>query len=104
MPLQRMQAMDRHCGPQFWIFQLGRGISAIASYVAITSIEKLEGLLIFRDFDKEVFTQGPLEGATLLLRKLRGESIDSQAIEEKTQALTTVPRSLHVSTTSSTVR
>ena len=63
--------------------QLGRGVSAIASYVAMTRIRKLEDLLVFRDFNREVFTQGPLEGPTLLLRKLRGENIDWEAIEEK---------------------
>ena len=63
--------------------QLGRGVSAIASYMAMTRLRKLEALLIFRDFDREVFSEGPLEGPTLLLQKLRGEDIDWEAIEEK---------------------
>lgn len=63
--------------------QLGRGVSAIASYVAMTRLRNLEDLLIFREFDREVFCQGPLEGPTLLLKKLRGEDIDWEAIEAK---------------------
>ena len=51
--------------------QIGRGVSARASYVAITRIRTRNDLLIFRNFDKEVFTQGDPEGPALLLRVLR---------------------------------
>ena len=61
--------------------QLGRGISIIASYVAITRVETKERLLIYRPFDREPFMRGAPEGPTLLLRKLRGEQIDWKQIE-----------------------
>ena len=63
--------------------QIGRGVSAIASHVAMTRMKTRHGLLIFRNFDGEVFMQGEPEGPSLLLRKLRGEKIDWKAVEEK---------------------
>ena len=63
--------------------QIGRGVSSIASYVAMTRIKTRRDLLIFRPFDREIFTRGPPEGPSLLLRKLRGEKIDWKAVEEK---------------------
>ena len=48
----------------------------------MTRIKKRIDLLIFRGFDKAVFSGGPPEGPTLLLKKLRGEEIDWKAIEE----------------------
>ena len=62
---------------------LGRGVSSIASYVAITRIKNREGLMIYRPFDLEPFTKGIPQGTDLLLRKLRGESLDWSGIEEK---------------------
>ena len=64
-------------------FQLGRGVSSIASYVAATRPRKKEDLLIYCKFDREVFMQGEPEGVSLLLRNLRGEKIDWKAIEDK---------------------
>ena len=61
--------------------QLGRGVSSIASYVALTRVGKREDLLIYREFDRAPFICGPPEGPTLLLRKLRGEKIDWEKIE-----------------------
>ncbi len=43
----------------------------------------MEDLLIFRPFDRSLFCQGNLEGPELLLKVLRGEQIDWQAIEER---------------------
>ena len=63
--------------------QIGRGVSSIASYVASTRLRKKVDLLIYRSFEREVFTQGEPEGPALLLRKLRGERIDWDAIENK---------------------
>ena len=63
--------------------EIGRGVSAIASYVSMTRIRTRHDLLIFRNFGRDVFTKGPPEGPTLLLRKLRGEKIDWQAVEDK---------------------
>ena len=63
--------------------QIGSGTSPIASYVAMTRVKTRNDLLIFRPFSHELFTRGTLEGAELLLRVLRGEEIDWQAIEEK---------------------
>ena len=56
--------------------QIGRGVKSIASYVSMTRIRTRYDLLIFRDFDREVFTQGDPEGPALLLRVQRGEKID----------------------------
>jgi len=67
----------------FLDLQIGRGVSAIASYVAMTRIKTRHDLLIFRNFDRAVFMQGEPEGPSLLLRKLRGEKIDWKAVEEK---------------------
>ena len=63
--------------------QIGRGTSPIASYVAFTRVRKCEDLLIYRPFDRELFTQGSPEGPELLLQHLRGQRIDWKAIEEK---------------------
>ena len=62
--------------------QIGRGVSPIASYVCFTRIKMRGDMLIFRSFDRAVFTNGPPEGPSLLLKKLRGEDIDWQAIED----------------------
>ena len=63
--------------------QIGAGTSPIASYVALTRVKTRNDLLIFRPFSHELFTRGTLEGPELLLRLLRGEEIDWQAIERK---------------------
>ena len=61
---------------------LGRGVSSIASYVAITRVTHRQGLLIFRPFDVKPFQEGVPEGTALLLRNLRGEDIDWKRIED----------------------
>ena len=53
---------------------LGRGVSNIASYVAITRIQTREGLMIYRAFELKLFTEGIPDGAALLLKRLRGEN------------------------------
>ena len=63
--------------------QIGAGTSPMASYVAFTRVTKMEDLLIFRPFDRALFNQGNLEGPELLLRVLRGEEVDWQAVEAK---------------------
>ena len=63
--------------------QLGRGVSIIASNVAIMRVETQGHPLIYRRCDREPFTRGAPEGPTLLLQKLRGQVIDWKAIEEK---------------------
>ena len=89
LPLSPAYAITAH-GSQgttlraaFLELQIGRGVSCIASYVASTRPRKKEDLLIFRAFDRDVFTQGEPEGPCLLLRKMRGEKIDWEAIEKK---------------------
>ena len=62
---------------------LGRGVSSIASYVAITRVTSREGLLIFRPFDLKPFQEGIAQGTALLLKKLRGEEVDWMAIEDQ---------------------
>ena len=63
--------------------QIGRGTSPISSYVALTRVRKCEDLLIYRSFERELFTKVSPEGPELLLKTLRGECIDWKAIEEK---------------------
>ena len=63
--------------------QIGKGTSPMSSYVASTRVAKKEDLLIFRPFDRELFTQGDQEGCLLLLKVLRGEDIDWDAVEAK---------------------
>ena len=63
--------------------QIGSGTNPMASYVAFTRIKRAEDLLIFRPFDRELFAQGNLEGPQLLLKVLRGETIDWKAVEDK---------------------
>ena len=61
--------------------QIGAGTSPMSSYVAFTRVKKKEDLLIYRSFDRELFTKGSLEGPELLLKVLRGEQVDWEAIE-----------------------
>ena len=63
--------------------QIGSGTSPISSYVALTRVRKCDDLLIYRAFERELFTRGSPEGPELLLKVLRGEAIDWKAIEEK---------------------
>ena len=69
--------------------QLGRGVSVIASYVALARVRRREHLLIYRPFDFDIFTQGPPEGPELLLRHLRGEDLDWSELDAK-HTLTTI--------------
>ncbi len=75
---------------------LGRGVSAIASYVAMTRMRKREDVLISREFAREIFAKGCLEGPTLLLKVLRGEHIDWKEIG-KAHADEEMCRTLHAS-------
>ena len=63
--------------------QLGRGVNRIASYVAMTRVRKRTDLLVYRPLDRELFTQGPPSGPSLLLKHLRGDRIDWTAIEDE---------------------
>ena len=63
--------------------QIGRGTSPISSYVAITRVKTRSDLLIYRAFDRHLFTNGGPEGPELLLKTLRGEYVDWKAIEDK---------------------
>ena len=51
---------------------IGRGVSSISSYVALTRIRNREGLMIYRPFDREPFTHGNPQGTAFLLGKVRG--------------------------------
>ena len=62
---------------------IGKGSNPLGSYVALTRVTDRSKLFIFRPFPLELFQQGPKEGPELLLRQLRGEELDWQAIEEK---------------------
>jgi hypothetical protein len=63
--------------------QLGRGVSIIASYVSFTRVLCMMDLLIFRAFDRSLFSKGAALGPELLLRVLRGEAVGWRAMEEK---------------------
>jgi hypothetical protein len=63
--------------------RIGRGTSSIASYVAMTRVEKRDDMLIYRPFELDVFAKGAREGPELLLKVLRGEFVDWKDIEEK---------------------
>ena len=45
--------------------------------------QKRQDMLIYRSFDRELFTRGPRRGLELLLQVLRGEVIDWRAIEDE---------------------
>lgn len=62
--------------------QQGVGVSTIASYVALTRVKTRKDTLIYRPFERELFNKGELKGPTLLLKVLRGEDIDWEAIEQ----------------------
>ena len=61
--------------------RIGKGTSATASYVALTRVQRREDLLIYRPFERDLFTKGERRGPMLLLSSLRGEAIDWDAIE-----------------------
>ena len=63
--------------------QVGRGVSSKSSYIAITRVRSRKGLLIWGPFDREPYTQGVSEGTALLLKKLSGETIDWEKIENE---------------------
>ncbi|CAE8714602.1 unnamed protein product [Polarella glacialis] len=63
--------------------QLGSDSSPQASYVALNRVRKKEDLVIFRPFERSIFTKGSPEGPKLLLQHLRGEAIDWAALEAK---------------------
>ena len=52
--------------------RLGRGVSWMSTYVAITRVRRREHLLIYRPFGREPYTHGEMEGTKLLLQKLQG--------------------------------
>ena len=64
--------------------RIGAGASPSSSYVAFTRVKRMHDLLIFRPFDRTLFAQGDLEGPNLLLQVLRGETVDWEAVEQKT--------------------
>ena len=63
--------------------QISKGTSPIASYVAMTRVEKKENVLIYRPFERNLFTGGPVEGPATLLKVWRGENVDWKALEDK---------------------
>ena len=87
IPLAPAYAITAHSSPGRTLraaiidLQLGRGVNRISSYVAMTRVRNRSDLLIYRPFDKDVFSQGPPQGPSLLLQHLRGEHIYWKAIE-----------------------
>ena len=62
---------------------IGSGGSSFTAYVAFTRVQGRGKLLIFRPFDAAPFQKGIGLGRELLLRHLRGQSIDWQALLSK---------------------
>ena len=58
-------------------------MSWMSSYVSITCVKTRRGLVIYRPFGLKPCTQGEMEGAKLLLGKLRGETVPWAEIEAK---------------------
>ena len=63
--------------------RLGRGTNVVTSYVALTRVQSRHDLLIYRPFSLEPFQKGARKGPTELLRFLRGERIDWEALEKE---------------------
>jgi hypothetical protein len=63
--------------------KFGGNSSAMASYVAITRVERREDLLIYRPFPRHLFANGQKPSLELLLKVWRGENIDWVAIENE---------------------
>ncbi|CAK0866693.1 unnamed protein product [Prorocentrum cordatum] len=61
---------------------IGGGTSPLSSYVALTRVQRREDMLIFRPFDIAPYQKkDERKGPGLLLRTLRGEDLDWEAIE-----------------------
>ena len=63
--------------------RIGRGVSNLASYIAMTRIRTRRDVIIFRDFDWKLFTKGSDIGPATLLKVLRGEKIDWDALDKE---------------------
>ena len=63
--------------------RLGGSSSAMASYVAITRVERRQDLLIYRPFPRTLFMNGQKPGLDLLMRVWRGENLPWSEIEAK---------------------
>ena len=62
---------------------IGKGSNPIGSYVSMTRVTKREDLLIYRPFRRKPFAAGQKDGPCLLLKHLRGEKIDWEAVENR---------------------
>ena len=65
--------------------QIPKEASALTCYVALSRVRDRRCILIYRDFALELFRRGPPEGATTLLKHLRGDPIDWGALRDKYQ-------------------
>ena len=90
LPLMPAFAMTAHAaqGQTFSngaIVDLRRGgnSSAMASYVAITRVERRDDLIIYRPFPRTLFMHGQKPGLELLMRVWRKEEINWQEIENQ---------------------
>ena len=71
--------------------RLGGSSSAMASYVAITRVERREDLLIYRPFPRNLFMNRQQPGLELLMRVWRGEDINWDEIAEQHMPKTYCP-------------
>ena len=90
LPLAPAFAMTSHAAQGQTLTQgaivdlcIGKGSNPLGSYVALTRVTRREHLLIYRPFQRDLFTKGEKDGPEYLLKLLRGEDICWKDIEEK---------------------
>jgi hypothetical protein len=59
---------------------IGKESSPVTSYVALTRVRDRAGMLIYRPFDRQMFTRKRIYGPDVLLAHLRGDTIDWESL------------------------
>ncbi len=62
---------------------IGKDMTPVTNYIALSRLKRREDVLIYREFPAETMRKGPPEGPTLLLRVLRGEPVDWDALTQQ---------------------
>ena len=75
-------AQGRTMGAVIADLEGGRGVSWMASYVAITRVRRREQLLIFWPFARAPYNEGEMPETKLLLQVMRGEDVPWEKLEE----------------------
>ena len=63
--------------------QLPEEASPLTCYIDLPRVRTRDSILVYRPFSLSLFRKGPPEGPMMLLKKLRGEAIDWEAIRER---------------------